>query len=162
TPAYMSPEQVNGDPNLGAGTDIYSLGVILYELLTGSLPFDGNPAMLLALILTQDPPPPSSRRTDLDPKLDPTCRPAMAHRPVHRLPIPPRHLLRPRFLGARLTRRVPPSNWSSGHFPHRQGPPAADVWCRRPCLPSFQRLAGHGGHSRSRSWSWRLFSVPCC
>jgi len=44
TPQYMSPEQFHGDDqkNLGPSSDIYSLGVVLYELLSGSLPFDGT------------------------------------------------------------------------------------------------------------------------
>jgi serine/threonine protein kinase len=80
TPAYMAPEQVNGELTIGPPADVYSVGVILYELLTGKLPFDGNPGYLVALILTQEPPPPSARRPDLDPPLDPICRKAMAKR----------------------------------------------------------------------------------
>jgi serine/threonine-protein kinase len=55
TPEYMSPEQVLGKP-VDARTDLYSLGVIFYELLTGACPFDGNVATLLRQHLSSEPP----------------------------------------------------------------------------------------------------------
>ena len=61
TPAYMSPEQVLGDPEkIGPQTDIYSLGVIFYELLTAQLPYQGPPTAVVGQILAVDPPPPRS------------------------------------------------------------------------------------------------------
>ena len=80
TPAYMAPEQVNGKTeSVGPACDIYSLGVILYELLTGQLPFEGPVLAILAQkILTEDPEPPSAHRPDLDPRLEAVCLKAMA------------------------------------------------------------------------------------
>jgi predicted Ser/Thr protein kinase len=85
TPAYMSPEQVNGDIKaMGPGCDIYSLGVIVYELLTGRLPFRGPMTAVLGQILTKEPPSPRSVRPDLDPALEAVCQRAMAKKPADR------------------------------------------------------------------------------
>ena len=58
TMAYMPPEQLSGDlTRIGPHSDIYSLGCILYETLTGHLPFDGPPATLIMKLLREDPRP---------------------------------------------------------------------------------------------------------
>jgi tetratricopeptide (TPR) repeat protein len=85
TPAYMAPEQVSGQADLqGPSCDIYTLGVILFELLTGQLPFTGNLQALLTQIVLASPPVPSSLRPGLDPALDAICLKALAKKPEQR------------------------------------------------------------------------------
>ncbi len=68
TPAYMSPEQARGDPDIGPATDVYSLGVVLFELLAGERPFraDDPFAMLVRIVLE-----PVPRLRDIAPHLPP-------------------------------------------------------------------------------------------
>ena len=66
TPQYIAPEQAHGIENVDHRADIYSLGVMLYEMLTGSLPFTGRAAIeILMKHIQDDPMPPSQRRPDL-------------------------------------------------------------------------------------------------
>jgi serine/threonine protein kinase len=72
TPAYMSPEQAAGEPITSAG-DWYSVGCILYEALTGRLPFDGTVLQILKQKETQEPPRPSEIQSGIPEDLDQLC-----------------------------------------------------------------------------------------
>ena len=84
SPAYMSPEQVQ-DKELSHQTDIYSLGVVVYQLLTGKLPFiAANKASLLYQIMNIEPSPPSTHRTDIPQPLDKVVMRALNKNPRER------------------------------------------------------------------------------
>ena len=88
TPEYASPEQLRGEP-LTTATDIYGLGLILYELLTGS-PAQRletqDPVAIFAAVCALDPEPPSRRRPGLDPDLDAIVFKALRKDPRERYP----------------------------------------------------------------------------
>ncbi|HEX9606455.1 MAG TPA: protein kinase [Gemmatimonadaceae bacterium] len=82
TPAYMSPEQLLGDHELDGRTDIYSLGCVLYEMLTGKPPFAGKEGFVKRF--TEAPPPPSSVRKDVPAWLDSVVEKMLARNPEDR------------------------------------------------------------------------------
>ena len=74
SPAYMSPEQLEGiSSKISPSADQYALGVILYELLTGQLPFRGSISAVISQIVTTPAPSARALRTDLDPRVDQLC-----------------------------------------------------------------------------------------
>ncbi len=85
TPAYMSPEQVSGNVDqVTPAMDIYALGVMLYQMLTGKLPFTGSLGATLAKILTEEPPPPRSINAAVDAELEAICLKAMSRNAADR------------------------------------------------------------------------------
>jgi serine/threonine protein kinase len=86
TLGYMAPEQIRGDKAMGPACDIYALGVMLYELLSGQLPFTGTGLAVAGKILTQAPLPLTAHRPDLDPRLEAICLKAMARKIEDRYP----------------------------------------------------------------------------
>ena len=88
TPAFMSPEQVSGK-NIGHSSDLFSLGAILYFLLTGQLPFNGNTAVDMATAILLDAPTPPSRvrlEVHVPKQIEEVCLKAIEKDPAHRYP----------------------------------------------------------------------------
>jgi serine/threonine protein kinase len=81
TPAYMAPEQASGEGShsLDARTDVYGLGAILFELLAGRPPFEGDgPVQLIAAVIMKEPRWPSATRSDVPPELEALLRSTLA------------------------------------------------------------------------------------
>lgn len=83
TPSYMSPEQFMGQ-TVDARTDLYSSGVMLYQLLTGEKPFDGGLTAIMHKVLNTEPPAPSALSVTVPPAMDGVVKRAMAKRPEDR------------------------------------------------------------------------------
>ncbi|MFJ9574530.1 serine/threonine-protein kinase [Streptomyces bacillaris] len=150
TPSYMSPEQARGDAVIGAGSDLYSLGCLLYELLTGEPPFPGGGWPVLAQHLNQVPAPVRSRRPEVPAELDrlvaellrkdPRRRPADAAEVARRL-----HALRTSASAATVPATVvvtPPARLRTAPA---ASPPASTV-------PSVGTGSASGGPGRSAAW----------
>ncbi|HVK77242.1 MAG TPA: protein kinase [Kofleriaceae bacterium] len=85
TPAYMSPEQARGDRQIGAPADVFGLGVVLYQALTGRKPFVGDDLMaLIARILLDDPPPLRDALPGCPPAVDRVVMQMLAKEPEQR------------------------------------------------------------------------------
>ena len=85
TPQYMSPEQAMGERAIDARSDIYALGAVLYEMLTGDPPFLGSTVQaIVAKVLTEKPTPPSTMRDTVTPGVEQAVMRALAKLPADR------------------------------------------------------------------------------
>ena len=110
TPAYMSPEQVDGRPVDGR-SDLFSLGVILYNMVTGHRPFQGNSAVTVCYkVANWDPLPATSFDLDLPPEMDALIGRAIAKDPAHRYQRGAEFAREARALRQRMSGMVPSSS----------------------------------------------------
>ena len=86
TPAYMSPEQVIRPEATDARSDLYSLAVVFYELLTGEMPFRGTVRMTLLQVAHEEPRPPRQYNDGIPKDLETICLKAMSKDPASRFP----------------------------------------------------------------------------
>jgi serine/threonine-protein kinase len=85
TAAYMAPEQIRGTPPISHKTDLYSLGILFFQMLTGKMPFEGNtPVVLMHAHLNEPPPRPSTRVAEIPKALDELVLSLMAKAPADR------------------------------------------------------------------------------
>jgi serine/threonine-protein kinase len=84
TPAYMSPEQIVPPRGIDARADVYSLGVVLYELLTGERPFRGAPHMVFQQVVHEEPRPPRKLNDRIPRDLETICLKCLGKEPHKR------------------------------------------------------------------------------
>ncbi|HEY6109243.1 MAG TPA: protein kinase [Gemmatimonadales bacterium] len=132
TPAYMAPEQAAGDPNLDQRTDVYAVGVLGYELLTGRPPFTGlTPQETLAAQVTRAPEPVEARRSGVSPAFAVVLMRCLAKRPADRWQTADELLAQ---LERLVTRR--------GSTPTATRPPVAPDASPSPVLVAFLAVVG--------------------
>jgi serine/threonine protein kinase len=152
TPAYLAPEQILGEPH-SSKSDLFSLGIVLYQMLTGVPPFDGSSvAAVCAQILSTNPPAPSKRNPALPPGLDHIVMRCLAKDPADRYPSA-------EALAASLyplARRAPESVQAPGKVPWWSKPlQPRDVWTFAAVL-----LVAAGMVPAGRAFSDRFWLPP--
>ena len=148
TPAYMSPEQLRGDPVDGR-SDLFSLGVILYQLLTRHRPFQGNSTLTISFkVLNHDPIPATALNAELCPELGHVVARAIAKHPSQRYQT---GMEMARDLQGLRGSILPPSSDGTPQVDRRRDLPAN--WDRVISFTSTLEVAVKAGRSRGENGS---------
>jgi hypothetical protein len=156
TGEYLAPEQASGKPVSGA-TDVYSLGVVLWELLAGDVPFVGENFVAVALRHVNEPAPSlRERRPDVPPRLEAAVDRALAKDPAHRFPSMTAFAKELRACLAEVDGHAPPPPAEDDVgltlvTPPAQAPAGAPAQRRRARPPARSR--------RRRPWAWALLAL---
>lgn len=135
TPLYMSPEQAAGEA-LGPASDWYAVGTVLYEVLTGALPFSGATPFVIARKRSETPPRPSALRPDVPADLDALCMDLLAHEASRR---PTGEQVIARLESPAATRRSPSSGLERAPVPGER----ANAWIGRAMELAWLRAAAN-------------------
>ena len=147
TAQYLSPEQAQGHA-VTAASDLYSIGVLLYEMLAGRLPFEGDSAVSVALKHLSEAPPPISRfRPDVSPALESVVMAALAKDPAHRWQSADDFAEALQAAGTQLALGVVAQDTAAfAPVPVPEAPP--------PVLPPPLTAASEPAPERGRRWPW--------
>jgi serine/threonine-protein kinase len=141
TPDYMSPEQARGE-EIDGRSDLYSLGVVLYHLLAGQLPFPADTPLGVVVRHISDPPPPPSTHRSVDPRLEAICLKALRKDPRERYQHARdmRRALRAALAGADEPATVSPRGSSTDmtSVPLTRPAPPMPRWHAWPALRNFR------------------------
>ncbi len=156
TAQYLSPEQAQGHA-VTAASDLYSIGVMLYEMLAGRLPFEGDSAVSVALKHLSEPPVPISQlRPDVNPALESVVMAALAKDPAHRWQSADDFTEALQAAGLQLEPGAPATQDTAAFVPV----PVSDAQAAPPMLPPVvppPRAAQPP--ERGRRWPWFTIGV---
>jgi beta-lactam-binding protein with PASTA domain/tRNA A-37 threonylcarbamoyl transferase component Bud32 len=150
TAQYLSPEQAQGHA-VSAQSDIYSVGIILYEMLTGRVPFDGESAVTIALKqVSAQPVPPSQLNPAISPGLEAAVMRALAKDPAQRYPDADA------FIAALHGQELPPTDATAIAPSPAAPPPPPPVALREPTKPPPMLPASRDDEDGARWWAWLI------
>lgn len=168
TPAYLSPEQIEGR-DVDARTDLYSLGALIYELLTGRPPFlADSPFAVMHQHLSKPPTPPSAMRPQVPEDLDALVLRLLAKHPDERFPTASRLLTALEDVRARSTASASAATPGTVHNPnaaHQASRPAEPIPAPAPAptltpIPAQVPSSASGGHAPPPSPAWIPPAMP--
>ncbi|HEX5547545.1 MAG TPA: serine/threonine-protein kinase [Ktedonobacterales bacterium] len=163
TPEYMAPEQLRGGP-VDQRADIYALGSVLYELLTGRVPHEADtPYEVAALVLTEPVVPPSRRNEDIPPELEQVVMKALAKIPTQRYPDMRSFALalNAAVRSGRATMRTLAGGWQrkTVRFSTAQSHDGADRWTADATTESFAVVGQPASRGLVSRYRWMLILV---